>query len=169
MPAGEQRYVFLTAFAGESVAIDTVMLLTDTLTCMDIPYKDSYADGLRLMATYVLDGMVRSKNILLYKRLPDTRLHLHWETFRDFTQPGATEQWTMRVTDAKGQPVDANVMLGMYDASLDAFGANEWKFVLPMNHSLPYAQQSREGWFYKLDMLCAMKFNVWYPCWPSKA
>ena len=167
MPAGEQRYVFLTAFAGESVAIDTVMLMTDTLTCMDIPYKDSYADGIRLMATYVLDGLVRSKNILLYKRLPDTRLHLHWETFRDFTQPGATEQWTMRVTDAKGQPVDANVMLGMYDASLDAFGANEWKFVLPMNHSLPYAQQSREGWFYKLDMLCEMKFNVWYPKIPQ--
>ena len=167
MPAGEQRYVFLTAFAGESVAIDTVMLMTDTLTCMDIPYKDSYADGIRLMATYVLDGMVRSKNILLYKRLPDTRLHLHWETFRDFTQPGATEQWTMRVTDAKGQPVDANVMLGMYDASLDAFGANEWKFVLPMNHSLPYAQQSREGWFYKLDMLCEMKFYVWYPKIPQ--
>ena len=167
MPAGEQRYVFLTAFAGESVAIDTVMLLTDTLTCMDIPYKDSYADGIRLMATYVLDGLVRSKNILLYKRLPDTRLHLHWETFRDFTQPGATEQWTMRVTDAKGQPVDANVMLGMYDASLDAFGANEWKFVLPMNHSLPYAQQSREGWFYKLDMLCEMKFYVWYPKIPQ--
>ena len=167
MPAGEQRYVFLTAFAGESVAIDTVMLMTDTLTCMDIPYKDSYADGLRLMATYVLDGMVRSKNIPLYKRLPDTRLHLHWETFRDFTQPGATEQWTMRVTDAKGQPVDANVMLGMYDASLDAFGANEWKFVLPMNHSLPYAQQSREGWFYKLDMLCEMKFYVWYPKIPQ--
>lgn len=167
MPAGEQRYVFLTAFAGESVAIDTVMLLTDTLTCMDIPYKDSYADGIRLMATYVLDGMVRSKNIPLYKRLPDTRLHLHWETFRDFTQPGATEQWTMRVTDAKGQPVDANVMLGMYDASLDAFGANEWKFVLPMNHSLPYAQQRREGWFYKLDMLCEMKFDVWYPKIPQ--
>lgn len=167
MPAGEQRYVFLTAFAGESVAIDTVMLMTDTLTCMEIPYKDSYADGLRLMATYVLDGMVRSKNIPLYKRLPDTRLHLHWETFRDFTQPGATEQWTMHVTDAKGQPVDANVMLGMYDASLDAFGANEWKFVLPMNHSLPYAQQRREGWFYKLDMLCEMKFNVWYPKIPQ--
>ena len=167
MPAGEQRYVFLTAFAGESVAIDTVMLMTDTLTCMDIPYKDSYADGIRLMATYVLDGLVRSKNIPLYKRLPDTRLHLHWETFRDFTQPGATEQWTMRVTDAKGQPVDANVMLGMYDASLDAFGANEWKFVLPMNHSLPYAQQSREGWFYKLDMLCEMKFYVWYPKIPQ--
>ena len=167
MPAGEQRYVFLTAFAGESVAIDTVMLLTDTLTCMDIPYKDSYADGIRLMATYVLDGMVRSKNIPLYKRLPDTRLNLHWETFRDFTQPGATEQWTMRVTDAKGQPVDANVMLGMYDASLDSFGANEWKFVLPMNHSLPYAQQRREGWFYKLDMLCEMKFDVWFPKIPQ--
>lgn len=167
MPAGKQRYVFLTAFAGESVAIDTVMLMTDTLTCMDIPYKDSYADGIRLMATYVLDGMVRSKNIPLYKRLPDTRLHLHWETFRDFTQPGATEQWTMRVTDAKGQPVDANVMLGMYDASLDAFGANEWKFALPMNHYLPYTQQWSMGWFYKLGMLCEMKFSVWYPKVPQ--
>lgn len=167
MPAGKQRYVFLTAFAGESVAIDTVMLMTDTLTCMDIPYKDSYADGIRLMATYVLDGMVRSKNIPLYKRLPDTRLHLHWETFRDFTQPGATEQWTMRVTDAKGQPVDANVMLGMYDASLDAFGANEWKFALPINHYLPYTQQWSMGWFYKLGMLCAMNFDVWYPKIPK--
>lgn len=136
---GDERYVFLTAFAGERVVMDTVMMLRDSLFCMELPYKESYADGLRLNAVYVKEGVVHSKSVLLRKRLPDTRLSMHWDTFRDFTQPGATEQWTMRVCDAKGRPVRANVMLALYDASLDAFGANKWMLAMSMYHSLPYS------------------------------
>ena len=158
---GSPRYVFLTAFAGESVAIDTLMLLTDTLTCMDIPYKEQYADGLLLKAMYVKDGEFFAKEVTLRKRLPDTKLYMHWDTFRDYTQPGATEQWTLRVCDSKGLPVSANVMLGMYDASLDAFAKNEWDLSLSLYHSIPYSQLRTSNWYNKQWQSRWMNFEVW--------
>ena len=161
MKEGEQRYIFLTAFAGESVAIDTVMFLTDTLTCMEIPYKEEYADGLLLNVTYCKDGKMDGKQVALRKRLPETKLYMHWDTFRDYTQPGATEQWTLRVLDGKGLPANANVMLGMYDASLDAFAKNEWSFSLPMNHCIPYSQVTGYNWYNKNWTSRWMEFVVW--------
>lgn len=161
MKEGEQRYIFLTAFAGESVAIDTVMFLTDTLTCMEIPYKEEYADGLLLNVTYCRNGKMDGRQLTLRKRLPDTKLYMHWDTFRDYTQPGATEQWTLRVLDSKGLPANANVMLGMYDASLDAFAKNEWSFSLPMNHCIPYSQVTGYNWYKKNWKSRWAEFHVW--------
>ena len=161
MKEGEQRYIFLTAFAGESVAIDTVMFLTDTLTCMEIPYKEEYADGLLLNVTYCRNGKMDGRQLTLRKRLPDTKLYMHWDTFRDYTQPGATEQWTLRVLDGKGLPANANVMLGMYDASLDAFAKNEWSFSLPMNHCIPYSLVTGYNWYKKNWKSRWVEFQVW--------
>ncbi len=155
---GEQRYIFLTAFAGESVVMDTVIFLQDTLLAMDIPYSPHYADGLRVIATHALDGEVKTSNILLRKRVPEKRLSFHWDTFRDYTSPGATEQWTLRVVDAKGTPVRANVMAGMYDASLDAFAPNRWALSVAMSHSLPYSQL-RFGYRYTQHL--DQYFDVW--------
>lgn len=161
MKEGELLYIFLTAFAGESVAIDTVMFLTDTLTCMEIPYKEEYADGLLLNVTYCRNGKMDGRQLTLRKRLPDTKLYMHWDTFRDYTQPGATEQWTLRVLDGKGLPANANVMLGMYDASLDAFAKNEWSFSLPMNHCIPYSQVNGYNWYKKNWKSRWVEFQVW--------
>ncbi|MDE5561725.1 MAG: hypothetical protein K2J00_08030 [Bacteroidaceae bacterium] len=158
---GRERYVFLTAFAGDAVVMDTVMVMTDTLRCMDIPYEERYGDGLRLIAVYVSDGVVHSKGLKLLHRLPETGLSIHWDTFRDHTRPGATEQWTMRVYDTNGHPVNANVMLAMYDASLDAFAPNRWTMYLSMNHSIPYSRTTFGSWF---NIHCASywhDFDVW--------
>lgn len=159
--SGRERHVFLTAFAGDAVVLDTVMAMNDTLRCMDIPYEERYGDGLRLMAVYVCDGVVHSKSVKLLRRLPETRLSIHWDTFRDHTQPGATEQWLMRVCDVKGRPAKANVMLAMYDASLDAFGTNRWTMFLTMSHSIPYSRTTFGGGF---NIHCASywhDFDVW--------
>ncbi len=155
---GEQRYIFLAAFAGESMVMDTVIFLQDTLLAMDIPYSPHYADGLRVIATHALDGEVKTNNILLRKRVPEKRLSFHWDTFRDYTSPGATEQWTLRVVDAKGNPVRANVMAGMYDSSLDAFAPNRWALSVAMSHSLPYSQV-RFGYRYTQHL--DQYFDVW--------
>ena len=137
------------------------MFLADTLACMEIPYQEQYGDGLLLKAIYVRNGKIFSKEVTLRKRLPDTRLYMHWDTFRDFTQPGASEQWTLRVCDSNGLPVNANVMLGMYDASLDAFAVNKWAFSLSMYHSIPYSQIRAFNWYDKQWQSLWMNFNVW--------
>lgn len=158
---GEERYIFLTAFAAENVVKDTMILLKDTLLTIDIPYEQRYGDGLRIVATHVLNGEVKSSSITLKKRLPEKSLSFHWDTFRDHTTPGATEQWTLRVNDAKGNPVRANVMMGMYDSSLDAFGPNRWRLFVDMYHALPYTYTHYRNGYRRHGLSIWYNFDVW--------
>ena len=44
-------------------------------------------------------------------------------TFRDKTEPGSAEQYQIRLKDKNGDKVAAELLCGMYDASLDAFAS----------------------------------------------
>lgn len=158
---GEERYIFLSAFAGENMVMDTMIHLRDTLLVMDIPYEERYGDGLSVKTAHVLDGEGHVRNISLRKHLPETRLSFHWDTFRDHTSPGATEQWTLRVSDAKGNPVRANVMMGMYDSSLDAFAPNRWSLVISRNHHLPYSYMTYGNGYRLHGQRYWQGFDVW--------
>ena len=57
-------------------------------------------------------------------------LNITFESFRSSLLPGGTEKWKIKVSDPDGNPLDAELLAGMYDASLDAFAANSWYFEL---------------------------------------
>jgi uncharacterized protein YfaS (alpha-2-macroglobulin family) len=52
------------------------------------------------------------------------------KTFRDELLPGAHETWSFEVTGSKGEQAMAEVLAGMYDASLDQFASNSFGFWL---------------------------------------
>ncbi|MEL6668930.1 MAG: alpha-2-macroglobulin family protein, partial [Bacteroidota bacterium] len=56
----------------------------------------------------------------------DKELQIEYETFRDRLRPGEPETWTLRVKDHEGEPVEAQVLASMYDASLDAITNHGW-------------------------------------------
>ena len=47
-------------------------------------------------------------------------------TFRDKLQPGQDEEWRITIKDPKGEKAAAELLAGMYDASLDAFVPHSW-------------------------------------------
>jgi hypothetical protein len=54
-------------------------------------------------------------------------LDVQLETFRKEMTPDDAEQWTLRITDRKGNPVKAELLATMYDASLDVLAPNHWQ------------------------------------------
>ena len=64
-------------------------------------------------------------------------LHITYGTFRDKTLPGSKETWTLTVSGAKKEKVAAELLAGMYDASLDEFRRHEWQVpgIWTDNHS----------------------------------
>ena len=50
-----------------------------------------------------------------------------YETFRDKLLPGANEKWKVKITGNKGEKIAAEMLAGMYDASLDQFKAHSWR------------------------------------------
>ncbi len=53
-------------------------------------------------------------------------LNITYSTFRDKLLPGANEKWTVKITGNKGEKVAAEMLAGMYDASLDQFKPHSW-------------------------------------------
>jgi len=55
-------------------------------------------------------------------------LKIEYQTFRDKLYPGQEEEWRIKITGAKKDKVAAEMVAGMYDASLDQFVKNNWNF-----------------------------------------
>jgi hypothetical protein len=53
-------------------------------------------------------------------------LKIEYATFRDKTLPGSEEKWKIRITGYKNEKVAAEMLAGMYDASLDQFKPHNW-------------------------------------------
>lgn len=53
-------------------------------------------------------------------------LQLEWAAHRDKLQPGAAEEWQLTIKGAKKEIVAAELLTGLYDASLDALKPHSW-------------------------------------------
>lgn len=53
-------------------------------------------------------------------------LNISYETFRDKLLPGSQEKWKLKITGNKGEKIAAEMLAGMYDASLDQFKPHSW-------------------------------------------
>lgn len=62
-------------------------------------------------------------------------LTISYETWRDKTLPGSEEKWTVKISGSKKEKVAAELLAGMYDASLDQFQYHKWNIpnVWPVN------------------------------------
>jgi len=107
----------------DCVVRDTLLHLSDSAVCFEVPYEEQFRHHLNVTVMLMKggDSYTRSKNFKL--ELPDTRLRMRWDTFRDNLHPGQHERWRLTLTRPDGTPASANVMVGMYDASLDALAS----------------------------------------------
>ena len=53
-------------------------------------------------------------------------LDLTWQTHRDKLEPGAKDSWTITIRGDKKEKIAAEMMAGMYDASLDEVRPHSW-------------------------------------------
>ena len=74
-------------------------------------------------------------------------LNISYETFRDKLMPGDNETWTVKISGAKGDRVAAEMLAGMYDASLDEFAPHQWDRVTPWKNNHFYARWESGGNF----------------------
>ncbi len=53
-------------------------------------------------------------------------LKIEYATFRDKLSPGQEEEWQIKISGPKGEKVAAEMVAGLYDASLDQFVGHSW-------------------------------------------
>lgn len=111
-------YCILTGEGG--VVGDTLLHLSDCAMLVEVPYEERFRHHLSVTLMLMYEGNFRQETIDFKLKQPDTQLRMHWDTFRDHLQPGQKEQWRLTLRHPDGSPASANVMVAMYDASLDA-------------------------------------------------
>ena len=53
-------------------------------------------------------------------------LNISFDTYRDKTLPGSEEKWKVKITGNKGEKATAEMLVSMYDASLNQFKPHSW-------------------------------------------
>lgn len=92
------------------------------------PIEEKHRGGFTIYATGVRFGKVVSTATRINVPFSNKELTVSFETFRDILLPGENEEWRLRISGPKKEKVAAELLLTMYDASLDAFASNSFNF-----------------------------------------
>ena len=132
-------HIFYSIFAGDSILESGTIDKDRQLEIRQFAYDETYGSGLRLTYAWVKNGSCHTHTTTIDRPMPDKRLIVKWNTFRDRLYPGQQEEWTLQVTHPDGTPATAQMMAAMYDKSLDEIKSHSWWFSLPLHQWLPYA------------------------------
>ncbi|MCF0198314.1 MAG: hypothetical protein HUK02_03180 [Bacteroidaceae bacterium] len=128
--------LFYTLTANGAVVKDTALHVSDSTLEMVVPYEESLGTGATAHFFFCKGERFYSTTQYLALAQPDRRLRLHWDTFRNLTQPGAQEEWRLSLRRPDGTPAAAALLLSIYDASLDHFAKHslQWEPSFPRNY-----------------------------------
>jgi uncharacterized protein YfaS (alpha-2-macroglobulin family) len=95
-----------------------------------LSFKITEADrgGIAFSWLYVHNSRVYTATRTINIPWSNKDLQLEWGTHRDKLLPGSGEEWTLTIKGDKKEKVAAELLAGMYDASLDAFRGHSWSW-----------------------------------------
>lgn len=100
---------------------------------IDIPVRESYRGNFSINLAMVRFNCLYSNKLNVTVPFSNKKLDIKLSTFRSHLTPGAKEEWNVTISGNKGQKLSAELLAGMYDASLDIFRANRWQMNLYHN------------------------------------
>ncbi|NLA24291.1 MAG: hypothetical protein GX879_04920, partial [Bacteroidales bacterium] len=104
--------------------------LSNELQKIEIPVSEEDRGSFKVNFIFIKNAGIYNKQFTVYVPWNNKNLHLKLETFRNKIEPGSNEEWKLKLVDNDGNPAYAEVLAGMYDASLDVFAANNWSLSL---------------------------------------
>ncbi len=139
------------------------------------PYSNSITTteedrgGININYVFVKNNRVYSGNDNLNIPWSNKELNIFYATFRDKLLPGAEEKWSMKISGNRGEKLAAEMLVNMYDASLDQFKDHSWatlKSIWPTNNS--YIQWTQNN-FQAIQSDERNNFNNSYESAPEKS
>ncbi|MBR6121081.1 MAG: alpha-2-macroglobulin [Prevotella sp.] len=111
-------HIVYTLVAGSDIIEQGAVDKSNELINRKLTYKPEYGNGLTLSYAWVRDGRTHTYSQQIQRPLPDKKLKMKWETFRDRLKPGQQEEWTLKI-EAPNINSHLQLMATLYDKSLD--------------------------------------------------
>jgi len=119
--------IFIQNGKGETVT-ETKSFKNGVLEYETVIPKDESISRVNLQFQLVAFNDVKTESVDL--KIADSKddLKIETVTFRDKLQPGQKEKWTIKISGADKEKINAEVLANMYDKSLDQFAVNFWSW-----------------------------------------
>ena len=108
----------------------------------EYPILEKHRGNFVVHFTFVKNGRSYYHHQIVHVPHTNKQLDIVLETFRDKLLPGQQEEWRLKIKDKKGDKVAAEMLAGMYDASLDAFKPHNWYLNLFRSYYSTYRWQT---------------------------
>lgn len=106
--------------------------LEQGVTTYSIKVKEIYRGDVKFYATLCDQNIYYTKSYLVNIPFTNKMMDFEFITFRDKLQPGAKEEWKIKIKGKNGEKISGELLLSMYDASLDVFRKNN--YYISLNH-----------------------------------
>jgi uncharacterized protein YfaS (alpha-2-macroglobulin family) len=126
--SADNLYVYLKVEADGKLIRDEVIRLIGKSQVIEIPIKENYRGGIWAHYKFVKFNIPEQGSIQLEVPFDHKKLNVTTSVTRDKLTPGATEKWQFTVSGKDKDKLLAEVLTGMYDASLDQFASNSFEY-----------------------------------------
>jgi hypothetical protein len=162
-------YVLYEIMQGNAVLESRWIPFSDEIKSFDIPFKESYGAGVSVQFTFMKDGQLYHEVVELRHKVATKKLSPVLSVFRNKLLPGEKAEWTVTVPDSVNGKKPVELLVAMYDASLDAISPHSWSFDPSYRPMIPYSPQwsfSENNWGVgsasfpvNLEQLAELDFN----------
>jgi uncharacterized protein YfaS (alpha-2-macroglobulin family) len=131
--------VLYEVMQGNTILESRWVSFSDEIKTFEIPFKESYGAGVTVMFTFMKDEQFFCKQVQITRKVADKKLTPTLSVFRNKLLPGEKAEWTITIPESAKDKKSAEVLVGMYDASLDALRPHSWNFNPSYRESVYYS------------------------------
>ena len=123
----DKASVLMEVERGGAIAVRRRFALRQGQQRIELPVQESDRGGLTVHFLCVERGRAHRRSVPITVPWSNKQLEVEWMSFRDKLRPGDQEEWRLKIKGPGGEAVAAQLLAGMYDASLDAFVPHAWQ------------------------------------------
>ena len=132
--------IWVQLLHGDEIRMDKKITLSNGVQTFTYKVTEQDRGGLSWRYAFVKENSFNARRLDVSVPFDNYDLDVKLATMRDKLSPGAEETWEVTVRDYKDKPLEAALLAGMYDASLDEFARNYWWLNLtPSGSSVPFS------------------------------
>ncbi len=124
--------------------------------------KEAYRGNIVVHVTFVKENRSYRHDAVITVPFTNKELDLEFMTFRNKLLPGQEEEWKLKIKGKKGEKVAAELLAGMYDASLDAFTPHNWYMSIYKAYHSKLAWQVNHAFTAKNSRIIQKDWNEYY-------
>ncbi len=142
--ASEDISVTIDIEKDRKIVSTEIIELSNNSKTLKIPVNKDDLGGFAVNYSFVNYNGYQNGTLPITVPYEPTELTVETGTFRDKLQPGQEETWSFTIKGPKGDKIAAELLAGMYDASLDQFRQHQWYFN-PINRPVYYSHSQRQA------------------------